>query len=146
MRLQNPTRPPGVRVRGVQPHQIAIRNISYNFGFMNSPSKWVTMAPEGHGAQVLLDPDLGSKKVTYPYYIGGALQLLFYKVFAKMHSWGSKVLPDSLYAPHTRGWGVPGQNTPKNLPPSRTTSVRNFIPIHQAVWTDTLTSTLPFMY
>ena len=24
------------------------------------------MAPEGHGAQVLPDPDLGSKKVTYP--------------------------------------------------------------------------------
>ena len=31
------------------------------------------MAPEGH--QVL--QDLGSKEVTYPYYIGGALQLCF---------------------------------------------------------------------
>ena len=35
------------------------------------------MAPEGHGAQVLPDPDLGSKKVT--------LQLLFYNVFTKTH-------------------------------------------------------------
>ena len=39
------------------------------------------MAPEGQGAQVLPDPDLGSKKVTRP----GAQQLLFYKVFAKTH-------------------------------------------------------------
>ena len=43
------------------------------------------MAPKGHGAQVLPDMDLGSKKVTCPHYIRGALQLLFDKVFAKMH-------------------------------------------------------------
>ena len=34
------------------------------------------MAPEEHGAQVLRD--LGSKKVTLPHQIRGALQLLFY--------------------------------------------------------------------
>ena len=33
------------------------------------------MAPEAHWAQVLPDPDLGSNKVTYPHYIGGAQQL-----------------------------------------------------------------------
>ena len=43
------------------------------------------MAPEGHGAQVLPDPDLGTEKVTHPHLIRGALQLLHYKVFAKMH-------------------------------------------------------------
>ena len=47
----------GVRVYGVQLHQIAIRDIYYNFDFM-------TMAPEGHVARVFPDPDLGSKKVT----------------------------------------------------------------------------------
>ena len=44
------------------------------------------MAPEGHGAQVLPDLDLGSEKVAHPHLIGGALQLIFCKVFAKMHS------------------------------------------------------------
>ena len=43
------------------------------------------MAPEAHQAQVLPDLDLASKEVTYSHCIGGAQQLLFYKVFAKMH-------------------------------------------------------------
>ena len=51
----------GVRVEGVLPDQIADTDIHYKFDFENSPSAGVTMAPEGHP-----DPDLGSKKVTYP--------------------------------------------------------------------------------
>ena len=39
-----------------------------------------------HGAQVLPDPVLGSKNVTCPHLFRGALQLLLFKVFAKMHS------------------------------------------------------------
>ena len=42
-------------------------------------------APEGHGVQVLPDPDL-----TYPHWVGGAQQHLFNKVFTKIHSWGSR--------------------------------------------------------
>ena len=68
------------------------------------------MAPEGHGAQVLPDPDLGSKKVT--------LQLLFYNVFTKTHGWGSRGPPDPLFAPHTRGVGSTG-STPPLQEPSR---------------------------
>ena len=52
--------------RGVKPNQVTIGKVPYNFDFTNSPSIWVTMAPEGHGAQDLPDPDLGSKKVTQP--------------------------------------------------------------------------------
>ena len=73
------------------------------------------MSPEGHGAQVLPDPDLGPKKVTHPYSIRGTLQLLFYKVFAKMHSWGSRDTLYPLYAPRTWGWGGTGLKPPKNL-------------------------------
>ena len=43
------------------------------------------MAPEAHWAWVLPDLDLGSYKVTYPRYVGGALRLLFDKVSTKMH-------------------------------------------------------------
>ena len=53
----------GDRVQGTQPHQVAIRDLSYNFGFINSPS----MAPEGHGDQVLLEPYFGYKNVTDPH-------------------------------------------------------------------------------
>ena len=41
-------------------------------------------------AQVLPDMDLASKEVSYSHCIGGAQQLLFYKVFAKMHRLGSR--------------------------------------------------------
>ena len=44
-----------------------IGNIHYNFYFIKSPWKLVTMAPEQHWAQVLPDLDLGSEKVTYPH-------------------------------------------------------------------------------
>ena len=40
----------GVRVGGVQPHQITFGMVPYNFDFTNSTSVCVTMAPEGHGA------------------------------------------------------------------------------------------------
>ena len=35
------------------------------------------MAPSAHQAQVLPDPDLGSKQVTHTHLVGGAQQLLF---------------------------------------------------------------------
>ena len=92
------------------------------------------MAPEGQGAQVLPDPDLGPEKVTRPYQIRCALQLLFNKVFAKTHGWGSRGTLYPLYAPRTRGVGVPVRNPPRTFPPSRTTSVPNFVPIRPAVW------------
>ena len=92
---------------GVQAHQVAIRDINYDFDFINSASWWVTMVPEGHGAQVLPDPDLGSKRWPPPLNWGGALQFLLNKVFAKMPGWGYRGPPDPLYAAHTQGW-APG--------------------------------------
>ena len=85
------------------------------------------MAPEGHGAQVL--PDLGSEKLTQSHKIRGALQLLFYK-------FSPKRTVEAPEAPHTPFMHpVPGVGgTRLNLPPSRTTSVPNFIPIRPAVW------------
>ena len=68
-----------------------IWNMHYNFHFINSPRKWGTTAPEAHWAQVLPDPHLRAIEVTYPYYIEGALQLLCYKISAKMHGCGHSV-------------------------------------------------------
>ena len=59
----------------------------------------------------------GPKRVPTPHWIKGALQLLFYKVFAKTHCCGSRDTPYPLYTLHTQGLGVLGWNTPKNLPP-----------------------------
>ena len=61
--LQNPPPPPGLldhggSLGGLKPDQIAIGKIHYNICFFNSPSWWVTMAP---------NLDLGSKKVTCPH-------------------------------------------------------------------------------
>ena len=53
-------------VMGVQPDQVAIRKVSYNFCFEKSDWKWATTAPEEHLAHDLLDPDLGFKKVNHP--------------------------------------------------------------------------------
>ena len=58
---------PEVSLGGLKPDQIDIGNIHYNYCFIYSPSWWVTMAPEGHGAHVLPDPDVESKKVTCPH-------------------------------------------------------------------------------
>ena len=53
----------GIMVNDIQPNQVVvIGEAYYNFWFTNFPWKWVTMAPEGHGLQVLPDLDLGSKK------------------------------------------------------------------------------------
>ena len=41
------------------------------------------MAPEGHGLQVLQDPDLGPKKATRPHQIRDAVQLLFMRFLPK---------------------------------------------------------------
>ena len=66
------------------------------------------MAPDVHLVQGLPDLDLGSGKVTYPHYIGGALQHLFDKVSSKMHGWGSRTPTD----PYVRVGGVqPQQET-----------------------------------
>ena len=75
-----------------------ILNLHYNFDFKNSPWKWGTMAPEGHGVQVLPDPDL-----TYPHWVGGAQQHLFNKVFTKIHSWGSRTPLGPPFPPWTPG-------------------------------------------
>ena len=56
----------------------------------------------------------GVQKGDHPALTGGGLQLLFYKVFAKTHGWGSRGTLDPLYAHH--GWGVPVWYPPKNLP------------------------------
>ena len=56
-------------------------------------------------------------------------------VFAKMHGWGSRGTPHPLYAPRTRGGGGTGSKPPpRTFPPSRTTSMPNFVLIHPAVW------------
>ena len=72
------------------------------------------MAPEEHGAQVLRD--LGSKKVTLPHQIRGALQLLFYKVFTKMHSLGSRGTLAPFMHPIPWGWGGYLVKKTKSLP------------------------------
>ena len=76
-----------------------ILNLHFNFHLINSHWKWGTEAPEAHGAQVLPDPELGSKEVTYPHQVWGVQQLLFYKVFTKIHCWGSRTPPAPLLGP-----------------------------------------------
>ena len=61
------------------------------------------MAPEGHGAQVLPDSDLGSEKVTYHTKSGVPRYFCFLK-----------------FLPKRTGVGVPGRPPPpKKKPPSR---------------------------
>ena len=78
------------------------------------------MAPEGQGAQVLPDPDLGLKKVTLSTKSGVPCNFCFIKFLPKR-------TVEAPEAPHTPfsypgGWGysgvgVPGQPPPpKNLP------------------------------
>ena len=79
--------------------QEAIGNIQYNFHFIYFPWKWGTIAPEAHGAQVLPDPNLGSKQVTHTHLVGCALQLLCYKVSSKMHGWDSRTTLGPILSP-----------------------------------------------
>ena len=67
-------------------------------------------------------------------WFGGAQQLLFDKVFAKMHGWGSRGTPHTLYAPHTWGVGYQVNPPPRTFPTLRTTSVPNYILNPPAVW------------
>ncbi len=46
--------------------ELTIGKVDYNFCFTNSAWKWLTTAPEVHVAQVLQDPDFGSKDVFCP--------------------------------------------------------------------------------
>ena len=73
-------------------------------------------APEAHLAQILTYLDFGSKKVTHPHYIGGALQLLCYKVSSKTYIWGSRTPPVPPQTLGVRAYGVqPSQVAIRNI-------------------------------
>ena len=108
LRLKNPTWPTfgppqtqGVRVKGVQPHHERLRM------YTTTLILWTPLCSEWPWLQKDRGPGpsrfgFGSKKVTHPHLIRGALQLLFYKVFVKTHGWGSRGTSDPLYAPWTQ--------------------------------------------
>ena len=149
---------PGVRVEGVQPNQVAIRHICYNFDFISYPSIWVTMPPLGNGAQVHWIRIWGPKRWPAPTILRGAQQLLFFKVFAKMHGWGSRGTPDPLYSPCTRrvmSARLTSPPPPKNLPAledhllakflQNPSSSLDFYWEQTPIQTHTLKQTLPFI-
>ena len=74
--------------------------------------------------------------MTHPYYLGGAQQILCYKVSSKIHGWGSRSplgpllapwtkthpwgsrgTPDPLYTPSTPGVLITGSKNPRTFPP-----------------------------
>ena len=59
-----PPQNPVFRVQDLQHNQITIGEFLHNFDIKITLSISVTLAPEGHGAKVLPDQDLGSKKMT----------------------------------------------------------------------------------
>ena len=148
---------PGVRVEAVQPNQVTIRHICYNFDFISYPSIWVTMPPLGNGAQVHWIRIWGPKRWPAPTILRGAQQLLFFKVFAKMHGWGSRGTPDPLYSPCTRRVMSARLTSPppKNLPAledhllakflQNPSSSLDFYWEQTPIQTHTLKQTLPFI-
>ena len=89
-----------------------IWNIQYNFNVIYFPWKWGTTASEVYLAQVLPDLDLVSKQVTHYHYVGGALQLLYYKVSTKTLNRGFSTPQGPLWAcpdPRVQGRGCPTQ-------------------------------------
>jgi hypothetical protein len=53
----------GLGLGGQDLTKLTIGKAGYNFCLLNFAWKWLTMAPEAHGAQVLSDPDYGPKNM-----------------------------------------------------------------------------------
>ena len=70
----------------------------------------------------------------WPTPIKSALQLLFYKVFAKKHGWGTSDTLYPLYRSRTWGWGILGWYPLRTFLSSRTNFLLNFIKICPGVW------------
>jgi hypothetical protein len=45
--------------------KFATGKVHYNFGLISFARKWLTMAPEAQGAQILPDPDYGPKNMIH---------------------------------------------------------------------------------
>ena len=63
------------------------------------------MSPEGHGAQVLPDPDLGPKKVTPPTKSGAPCNYCFIKFLPKCTAEAPEAPQTPFMHPVPRGWG-----------------------------------------
>ncbi len=79
-----------------------IGKVHYYVCFINFVWKWLTTAPEVHGAHFLPGPDFESK-MCYALSKSWMLYNLFCKVFAKFHAWGCRATLTPFWALLTPG-------------------------------------------